>query len=327
MFDAVILCDSERHAEVFHDQIRPEMEQQLCFAPGALDREALLNRADELSRVRFAWTTWHAPKLSADDLQLLPQLEVVFSATGTVKRFARPFLERGIRVCSAKAMNAVPVAEFCLGHILLAGKGVFNNLREYEPNGAKPLKGQGNYRLRLGLIGCGAIARHLIQLAHSFAIDIYVYDPFVPESDLQQLGCYSASLEECFATCHVVSNHLPNLPNTLNLLGKEHFQAMPARATFINSARGQQVRQDELAEVFSLRSDLNAILDVTTPMNLPADSALWSLPNVILTSHIAGSHGRETDRMVHYLLDAFDHYQVDGSLPGEVDLANWDQVA
>ena len=48
-------------------------------------------------------------------------------------------------------MNAIPVAEFCLGQVLLAGKGLFNNLRDYVPDGAQPPKGgDGNYRLRLG---------------------------------------------------------------------------------------------------------------------------------------------------------------------------------
>ena len=56
--------------------------------------------------MRYVWTTWQALRLEAADLELFPQLEAVFSATGTVKRFARTFLERGIRVASAKAMNA-----------------------------------------------------------------------------------------------------------------------------------------------------------------------------------------------------------------------------
>jgi phosphoglycerate dehydrogenase-like enzyme len=327
VYNAVILCDSDRHKAVYHDDLRSELEQQMNVVPGTLDRAELMRRADELRQVRYAWVTWQAPQLTADDLDLLPQLELVLSATGTVKRFARPFLERGIRVCSAKAINAIPVAEFCLGHVLLAGKGVFHNLREYVPDGPQPQKGQGNYRLRLGLIGCGAIARQLIRLCQPFDIYILVYDPFVSQSALHELGCQSASLEECFASCQVVSNHLPKLPSTTGMLGREHFQAMLPRATFINSARGQQVRQDELAEVFAQRDDLNAILDVTTPMKLPAESPLWALPNVLLTSHIAGSHGRETDRMVHYLLAAYRQYLSDGSLPGEVHLADWEHSA
>ena len=326
-YNAVILCDSDRYQAVFHDQLLADLAQHVRLLPGALDRVALIRCADELQEVRYAWTTWHAPQLTAEDLALLPNLEVVFSATGTVKRFARPFLERGVRVCSAKAMNAIPVAEFCLGHVLLAGKGVFHNLRTYEPDGPQPVKGCGNYRLRLGLIGCGAIARQLIRLIQPFDLDIAVYDPFVSASELQDLGCQQASLEECFATCQVVSNHLPHLPSTVGMIGAQHFESMPERATFINSARGQQVHQDELAQVFAARQDLTAILDVTTPMKLPAASPLWDLANVTLTSHIAGSHGRETDRMVHYLLESYRQFVADGSLLGEVDLANWEHSA
>jgi phosphoglycerate dehydrogenase-like enzyme len=327
MYDAVILCDSDRYAAVFHDAMRAELEQSFRLLPGALDAAELVRRADELRAVRYVWTTWQAPKLTVDEVALLLDLEVVFSATGTVKRFARPFLEQGIRVCSAKAMNAIPVAEFCLGHVLLAGKGVFENIRAYIPNGPKVEKGLGNYGLRLGIIGCGAIARQLIRFVQPFDIDVLVYDPFVSAAEVAALGCHQASLEDCFATCELVSNHLPHLKSTVGMIGREHFQSMLPRATFINSARGQQIRQEELADVCAHRPDLTAILDVTSPMQLPAASPLWSLPNVILTSHIAGSHGRETDRMVRYLLASYRQYQADGSLPGEVHLNNWDQSA
>ena len=117
MIDAAILCDTDRYQAVYHPTMRRLIEQRCTLSPAALDRAALLAQANDLGGLRYVWTTWQAPRFEAADLKLFPQLEAIFSATGTLKRFAKPFLERGIRVASAKAINARPVAEFCLGHI------------------------------------------------------------------------------------------------------------------------------------------------------------------------------------------------------------------
>lgn len=68
-------------------------------------------------------------------------------------------------------------------------------------------------------------------------------------------------------------------------------------AVFVNTSRGLLVRQDELAIVAAQRSDLQFILDVTDPEPLPTHSPLFSLPNVKLTPHNAGSVGPECRRL------------------------------
>ena len=141
-------------------------------------------------------------------------------------------------------------------------------------------------------------------------------DPFVSEEEAQGLGCRLVSLAECFATSQIISNHLPNIPSTKELITEDLLRRMPERATFINSARGQQVQQDALFQVCAKRPDLTAILDVTTPNRLPPESPAWHLPNIELTSHIAGSHGNETDRMVHYLCSSFDQFIQTGNMNG-----------
>jgi phosphoglycerate dehydrogenase-like enzyme len=83
---------------------------------------------------------------------------------------------------------------------------------------------------------------------------------------------------------------------------------MKSGATFINTARGELVREDELAEVFSQREDLTAVLDVTHPEPPVEGSPLYSLPNVVLTPHIAGSLGRECRRLGQAMIDEFDRW-------------------
>jgi phosphoglycerate dehydrogenase-like enzyme len=73
-------------------------------------------------------------------------------------------------------------------------------------------------------------------------------------------------------------------------------------ATLINTARGGLVDTDAL--ITHLQAGrLYAVLDVTEPEPPPADSALWELPNVFLTPHIAGSHGNELARMGDCIID------------------------
>ena len=70
-------------------------------------------------------------------LAYFPSLKAVFYAAGSVQGFAREYLEAGVQVFSAWAANAVPVAEFTVAQILLAGKGYFQGLRRQERAGPR----------------------------------------------------------------------------------------------------------------------------------------------------------------------------------------------
>ena len=73
------------------------------------------------------------PALSeAEIAEYLPNLRAVFYGAGSVQYFARPFLSRGVRVFSAWAANAVPVAEYAVAQIVLSGKGFYQAVRRYE---------------------------------------------------------------------------------------------------------------------------------------------------------------------------------------------------
>lgn len=87
------------------------------------------------------------------------------------------------------------------------------------------------------------------------------------------------------------------------MLGREHFAAMKPGATFLNTARGAIVREAELIEVLRARPDLLAVLDVTYPEPPVPGSPFYTLPNVILTPHIAGSLDQECQRMGQIVVD------------------------
>jgi phosphoglycerate dehydrogenase-like enzyme len=117
------------------------------------------------------------------------------------------------------------------------------------------------------------------------------------------LGIELTTLEEVFATSDVVSIHTPLLPDTIGLVDQRVLTTMKVGATLINTARGAVVNERDLIAVLSQRPDLTAILDVTWPEPPAADSLLYSLPNVILTGHLAGAHGPECARMGELVAD------------------------
>ncbi len=115
-------------------------------------------------------------------------------------------------------------------------------------------------------------------------------------------------MRELFQQTDVVSLHAAEIPATRGMITSELLSMMKPNATFINTSRGSLVREDELASVLRHRPDLHAVLDVTEVEPLPADSPLHRLDNVMLTPHIAGSQGRECQRLGRHMVEELDRY-------------------
>ena len=116
------------------------------------------------------------------------------------------------------------------------------------------------------------------------------------------------TLADVFRLADVVSLHTPLLPETVGLVTGAHLATMKSGATFINTAWGPIVRQTQMIDVLARRPDLQAVLDVCDPEPPGADSLLYTLPNVVLTPHIAGSVGTECRRMGRYMVEELERY-------------------
>lgn len=274
-------------------------------------------KAQVLADSRFRETevifsTWGMPAFTEEEIQAsLPSLKAVFYGAGTVQQFARPFLNCGVRVFSAWAANAVPVAEYTAAQILLANKGFFATMGYTDRAAAKKEIAHfpGNYGVKVGIIGAGMIGRLVIGKLKEYCLEVLVFDPFLPEDKAKALGVTKVSLETLFAQCQVVSNHLANNEQTKGMLKGVHFASMLPYATFLNTGRGAQVVEQELVQVLIARPDLTAILDVTFPEPPVEGSPLYTLPNCILTPHIAGSLGNEVRRMGAYMMAEYDNFR------------------
>ena len=96
-----------------------------------------------------------------------------------------------------------------------------------------------------------------------------------------------SDLPNLIPSADVVMLIVPNNPGTVNLVDAKFLASMKDDSVLVNVARGVVVDTDALmAELKTGR--ISAALDVTEPEPLPADHPLWSLPNVIITSHNGG---------------------------------------
>lgn len=292
--------------EKFHKIYQPldlsEISARCNLYPTLITPDNIDHHLSELAQVEFIFSTWGMFTLNEAQLDHLSHLKVIFYAAGATDYFSAPYLARGIKVVSAWRANAIPVAEFCLAQILLGCKGYFRNQREYRgPEQFHALANHhfapGNYQEQVALIGAGAISQELQKLLRSFFLDVIVI-PSRPENR-------TLSLEDAFASAWVISNHLPNREDNIGVLNGDLFRRMRQGAVFINTGRGRQVNESELIQVLKERPDLTVLLDVTKPEPPEAGSALYTLPNVQLTSHIAGALNNETRRLVNYIMNEF----------------------
>ena len=93
---------------------------------------------------------------------------------------------------------------------------------------------------------------------------------------------------------------------------------MQDHTTFINTGRGATVVEADLLAELQQRPTLTALLDVTLPEPPEPGSPFYTLPNVYLTSHIAGSLNDEVVRMADYMIDEFQRYEKGEPLMHEV---------
>lgn len=279
-------------------------------------------RDPRLADVELILSGWGLPKMDEKMLAALPSLRAIFHAAGSVKSFATDALwARDVRVSSATAINARPVGEFTFAMIVLALKRVWPRVTAQRESGLylpdDPYLA-GTYGSTVGLIGLGHTGRLVREQIARLEVSVLAYDPTISEKEAAELDIELVSLEEVFARSHVVSCHAPLLEETTGMLRREHFAAMRPGATFINTARGAIVREDELAEVLVSRPDMWALLDVLATEPPDAQAVLPGLPNVIVTPHLAGSLGPECRRMARAMLDDIERYLAGRPLEGEV---------
>ncbi len=264
------------------------------------DADTVIAECPALADIELLFSGWGAPKLDEAFLAAAPKLGVVFYGGGSIRGMVSEAMwDRGVRICSAWRINAIPVAEYTLAQIILALKLMWHYVRllPRERSWEHSLPIPGAFGATVGIISLGEIGRGVCERLKQLDVKVIAYDPFATAADAESLGVELVSLDDIFTQADAVSLHAPNVPATKGMITGAHLASMKPYATFINTARGAIVREGEMIQALTERPDLVAVLDVTDPEPPAADSPLWEMANVVLAPHIAGSMGSECARM------------------------------
>lgn len=202
----------------------------------------------------------------------------------------------GVRVLITSGLNAIPVAEHAVLLMLAASKRIpylDKSLRDGEWLKIQPETRSFAYHLsgrRVGIVGFGNIGKRVCHLVKAFGAEVSYYDLFrQPQSVEQELGVTYKDFDKILEESEIITLHTPLTKGNSHLIDANALSKMQKGAILINTARGALV--DELALYNSLLDGKLAAagLDVFNEEPIAEDSLLITLPNVVLTPHVAGA--------------------------------------
>ncbi|MPY58044.1 hydroxyacid dehydrogenase [Streptomyces spongiae] len=299
---ALFAMDPVHLPELFPPRVMNRLRQFAHIDPALVAQDlGSPEVAGVLGRTEVLITGWGGPRIDQDVLDAAPRLRVILHAAGSVRHMiGDAFWRSGLSISSAAQANALPVAEYTLAAILFAGKDVLGLRERFRDRHAYPgpdeRKVLGNFRRRVGVIGASRIGRRLLDLLRPFDLEVSLYDPYVDAAQAKALGAVPLPLNDLLRSSDIVTLHAPDLPETHHMLNRERLALIPDGGVLINTSRGALVDHAALTDEL-LSGRISAMLDVTEPEPLPAESPLYRLPNVLLTPHVAGSVGNELERL------------------------------
>ena len=226
------------------------------------------------------------------------------------EQFTDTAAEAGVTLIEGSNGNTAAVAEWTLACALMGVRKImrFNNLLKAGSPWAEPRNSVGMLsETTVGLIGLGRVGKYVARIMKMLKADVIAFDKMMGEEEAAGMGIRLCPLDELLATADVVSVHLPVLPSTRGMLGAEHFALIKDGAVFINSARSAVY--DEKALIAELQKErFEAYVDVYDIEPIPAGHPFRSMPNVVITPHIAGTNAAMGKRCAREAIESIRDY-------------------
>ncbi|NOU67299.1 D-2-hydroxyacid dehydrogenase [Paenibacillus sp. LMG 31461] len=270
---------------------------------------------DLKERIQFHWFS-----SSKDAGDLLPDADVIISAgrlhpdivsraqklkwvqtlsAGVDKLPLAELDQRQVIVTNARGVHTIQMSEFALS-LMLQWVRKANLLHDNQQQHVwdNQVRFGELHGKTIGIIGAGAIGEAVARKAKGFDMSVIGLN----RSGTPQAACDTTvhgeeGLQLLLSQSDFIVVLLPSTVKTRGFLQKEHLALMKPSAFFINLARGDVLDESALIQALQEGKLAGAALDVFEQEPLPADSPLWSMKNVILTPHIAGSSEHYTDRV------------------------------
>ncbi len=253
-------------------------EDEAAFVKVAADADGILLR------------TW--PRCSEGLMRALPKLKVVGRHGAGLDIVDIPAATRlGVAVVHGPGSNAQAVAEHALMLMLVCVKRTLT-IDKATRAGDWSARGGGNTELHgktLGIVGIGHIGRRVAKFAGAIGMTVLAYDKYVPADEVRRRGAEPVdSLEALLPQVDVLTCHTPLTDETRGMINDRTLALMKKGAIYVNTSRGPVQQERALFEALA-RGQLGAAgIDVFEEEPTSLDNPLFNVPNVVVSSHVAG---------------------------------------
>jgi lactate dehydrogenase-like 2-hydroxyacid dehydrogenase len=242
------------------------------------------------------------PEINAPMLRQLSHIKLIQTVgAGYDLIDCKAAAELGIPVANVPGANANSVAEFTVGLVIALQRQLLTADRETKAGQYAAIR-QSLLKTGLneiagslvGLVGLGAIGRQVARILKFLGASVCYYSRSGRSVALEtELGITYKPLQELLATSNIVSVHVPLTADTQGLIGRYELGLMSPGSLLVNTARGEVIDQQALAEMLETGHIGGAAVDVVSPEPPPQNHPLLTLSpeardRLLLTPHIAG---------------------------------------
>jgi phosphoglycerate dehydrogenase-like enzyme len=244
-------------------------------------------------------------------LEKAPKLRFIQSISAGTDQYGKEALRaRGVRLASAAGVNANAVAEHAIALLLALTRLVPEAVRNQERRFWRGMIGELARREQelagktLLLVGLGRIGARIAALAAALGMRVVAVrrDPAAGAGAAHEVHGLDA-LDRLLPGADVLLLACPLTPETEDLIDARRLALLEPGALFVNVARGRCVVEEALVEALASGRLAAAAIDVAREEPLPADSPLWTAPNLLITPHTAGETRSYEDRMLDLLVE------------------------
>jgi D-3-phosphoglycerate dehydrogenase/(S)-sulfolactate dehydrogenase len=238
-------------------------------------------------------------KVTADVIAAAPNLKVIARAgVGLDNIDLKAADAAGVVVVAGLGANAVSVGELTLGLALSLLRNVPGHDVATRDGGWVRTPGRELSGLTWGLLGCGATGVATAKLLQGFNCSLLGYDPYAKNVP----GVELTSFEDVLRRSYVVSIHMPSTPETNGSINAATLALMKKDAIIVNVGRGEVINEADLIAALKAKTIAGAALDVRA-QEPPTTGEMETIPNLILTPHVAGIT-KESQLRINQILTA-----------------------
>ena len=158
----------------------------------------------------------------------------------------------------------------------------------------------------LGLIGYGRIAQKVAELGHTFSMNVIFYNHRPKEVNVSWIK--QVSLDELLKQSDVISLHVIQTPDTINLINKETISKMKKNVIILNTARGKLINETDIAEALNNNRIYALATDVVSKEPISKDNPLLTAKNCYITPHIAWAPLETRERLLEITVNNLKSY-------------------